>query len=125
MVVFPLGLISLVGNSAGLASLFLQVRQVSADLSAFNAEVGGWLTTLPVIDFPPLSGIDLYETVQAKTPTSSSLDGWGWKEMQSHSVAWFACLAVILDRTEHAGDLPRVCLTLLSLCELRLIVSSR
>ena len=42
----------------------------------FNAEGGGWLPTLPVVDLPLLIGTDLFETVQKKKPTAGSLDGW-------------------------------------------------
>ena len=47
----------------------------SADLSALNAEVGGWLPAPPVVGLPPLTGTDLFETVQKKEPIAGSLDG--------------------------------------------------
>ena len=61
---------------------------------------------LPVVDLPPLTGIDLYEMVQKKKPTAGSQDGWGWRELKSLPVAWYDSLAVLLDRVELDGNWP-------------------
>ena len=37
---------------------------------------------------PPLTGNDLFQVIQCKTATASSLDGWGWRELKSLPVSW-------------------------------------
>ena len=54
---------------------FCRGNRGSADLSASNTGVGGWLPTPPVVDRPPLTGTDLFDTVQKKKPTAGRLDG--------------------------------------------------
>ena len=66
-----------------------------------------WLPKLPIVNLPPLTGIDLYDMVQKKKkPTAGSLDGWGWRELKSLPVAWYDSLAVLLDRVELDGNWP-------------------
>ena len=45
---------------------FCRAGRGSVDLSAFNAQVGGWLPSLDEVDFPPLLGSERYDVVQHK-----------------------------------------------------------
>ena len=52
---------------------------------------------------PPLTGDDLFQVVRCKTATAGSLDGWGWRDLQSLPVPWFDGLARILAKVEELG----------------------
>ena len=66
----------------------------------------GWLLLLPEVDMPPLTGDDLFQVVWCKTAPAGSLDGWGWRDLQSLPVPWFDGLARILAKVEELGVWP-------------------
>ena len=103
---FSLILIGLMSNFERLGFPSSVGRAGSVDFSAFNAEVGGWLPFLGEVDFPPLSGLEPYDTVQHKKPSAGSLDGWGWRDLKDLPVSWFDWLAEILSRVELDGVWP-------------------
>ena len=51
-------------------------------------------------------GDDLFQVVRCKTATAGSLDGWGWRDLQSLPVPWFDGLARILAKVEELGVWP-------------------
>ena len=77
--------------------------QREASLEEFAVEVDGWLTLLPEISLPALTGEMLAEVVRREGVTAGSLDGWGWREMKALPVAWFDGLARILSKVEEVG----------------------
>ena len=79
---------------------------LEASLEEFDAEVVGWLSLLPEIEMPPLTGDDLLQVVRRKTATAGSLDGVGWRELKSLPVPWFDVLARILAKVEELGVWP-------------------
>ena len=53
-----------------------------------------------------LTGDMLHEVVQKKSPSSGSLDGWGWREFKALPLAWFDKLVDILTLVEEDGVWP-------------------
>ena len=66
----------------------------------------GWLTLLPEVHLPRLTGQVLADVVQRKGATAGSLDGWGWRELKVLPVSWFDQLARILSKVEDTGVWP-------------------
>ena len=86
---------------------FCRAERGVADLEDFSHEVeGGWLPVLDIFQLPPLTGGILAEVVQRKKATSSSLDGWGWREFKAFPLSWFDSLARILRLVEEQGIWP-------------------
>ena len=76
--------------------------QRETSLEEFNAEVEGWLPLLPEVSLPGI----LADVVRRKGATAGSLDGWGWRELEALSVAWYDGLARILTEVEEIGVWP-------------------
>ena len=85
---------------------FCRSGQREASSEEFNEEVVGWLPLLPEVDMPPLTGDDLFQVVRCMTATAGSLDGWGWRELESLPVPCFDSLARIFAKVEELGVLP-------------------
>ena len=64
-------------------------------LEEFDREVVGWLTLLPEVALPRLTGQMLADVVQRKGATAGSLDG-----------SWFDGLARVLSKVEETGVWP-------------------
>ena len=85
---------------------FCRSGQREASLEEFSEELVGWLPLLPEVDMTPVTGDDLFQVVRCETATAGSLDGWGWREVESLPVPWFDGLARIFAKVEEFGVWP-------------------
>ena len=85
---------------------FCRSGQRDTSLEEFDREVDGWLTLLPEILLPRLTGQMLADVVQRKGATAGSLDGWEWRELKVLPVSWYDQLARILAKVEDFGIWP-------------------
>ena len=85
---------------------FCRSGQRDTSLEEFSFEVEGWLPLLLVFELPRLTGQMLADVVHRKSATASSLDGWGWRELNVLPVAWYDELARILTVVEDLGVWP-------------------
>ena len=85
---------------------FCRSGQRDTSLEEFDLEVEGWLSLLPEVDLPRLTGQVLADVVQRKGATAGSLDGWEWRELKVLPVSWYDELARILTKVEDTGVWP-------------------
>ena len=74
--------------------------QRETSLDEFALEVDEWLSLLPEVHLPRLTGQVLADVVLRKGVSAGSLDGWGWRELKALPVSWFDELARILTKVE-------------------------
>ena len=72
--------------------LFVVQADGVAKLEDFSAEVeGGWLPTVGMVQFSPLTAGMLEEVVRQKNVTARSLDGWGGGSLKLSSTCSATC----------------------------------
>ena len=85
---------------------FCRSGQREASLEEIALEVDEWLSLLPEVHLPRLTGQVLADVVQREGVSAGSLDGWGWREFKVLPVSWFDELARILAKVEDLGVWP-------------------
>ena len=85
---------------------FCRSGQRETSLDEFGFEVDGWLSLLPEVHLPRLTGQMLADVVHRKGVSAGGLDGWGWRELKVLPVSWFDELARVLTKVEDLGVWP-------------------